>query len=233
MQSESKNIEALASALDLILPPRYLHASRMGTNQAEKLLPGEREAATTMKGRRYEEFSTSRILIRELLGVIAPIASHKNTEILPDRDGVPLWPSGFTGSISHSKGICAVVLGKKTAAKQSIGIDIETLGRLSREAKRRICSAAEQQRVEAFAAASGMDETNAYTLVFSAKEAYFKYLYPQTRQWLEFLDVELIGMNGDYLELDLKKSVCMDSLPTRRNVAYRFTKELAVTAVWG
>ena len=233
MPSGHPSTEELASALDLILPPRYLHATRQVSDKSGQLLPGEKHAARNMKGVRVEEFSTSRFLIRELLKVINPMTSNERVEILPDTDSVPQWPAGFTGCISHSKGICTVVIGKQTALNQSVGIDIEMLGRLSGGAKRRICSEAEQERIETFADVSKLKVQDLYTLVFSAKEAYFKYLFPQTRQWLEFLDVELHTINGEYLELESKKTVPASSPPEKRNVAFKFTQELVVTAVWG
>lgn len=233
MPSGRPDTEELASALDLILPPRYLHATRQVSDKANYLLPGEKNAAKNMTGVRLKEFTTSRFLIRELLNVINPMASNDGIEILPDADGVPQWPTGFTGCISHSKGICSVVVGKQTALNQSIGIDIEMLGRLSDSAKRRICSQAEQERIEAFAGASKLESQHLYTLIFSAKEAYFKYLFPKTRQWLEFLDVELRNINENYLELESKKPAPADSPPANRNVAYKFTHNLVATAVWG
>ena len=233
MQFVPQKIDELTSALDLILPPRFLHCSRQVSDCSMALLPDEQKVAETMKGSRLQEFSSARAMVRDLIQVLLPLQIDiRKHAILPDADGAPVWPSGLTGCISHSKGICSVVIAKSQSNTNAVGIDIETLGRLSEAAKRRICSPAEQQRVEAWAEQTNLKLQHLYTLVFSAKEAFFKYAYPSTRQWLEFKDVELNSIHVDHMELESKRIPSSTVLPLRRNVYYQFLNDMVVTAVW-
>ena len=222
--------DSLASAFDLILPASYLHATRQVGDRFHALSPEEQMIAEGMKGHRRAEFTTARVLIRELLKVMKPMGEDHDRAVLPDSDGCALWPEGITGSISHTRGFCTVALGKQRTGS-SLGIDIETRGRLSTEAKRKICSPEEQLRVEAFAPARHLSEQDVYTLIFSAKEAFFKYQFPRSRLWLEFQDVKMMQLDSDLVELHAPK---LDSseLPALRHVFYRFTPGHVATAVW-
>ncbi len=232
MASTSENIEAISSAFDLILPPSFLHDTRQVTNRWDELIQAEQRIASAMKGPRIEEFSTARVMAHELMKVSSPLSSQTTEAILRDNDGCALWPGNFTGNISHTKNICSVCIGKKRPDSHSVGIDIETLGRLSLESKRRISSPEEQKRVEAFADKRGLETRNAYTLIFSAKEAFFKYQFPNTRLWLEFQDVEVTNIDEETLEVSAPKLDSV-SLLSARKIFYQFTSAHVATAVWG
>lgn len=86
----------------------------------------------------------------------------------------PLWPPGFSGSITHTQGYCAAVAAPRTSV-QAIGIDAECRGALSERLIRRSCSAAELQTLQEMPAA----QRAAHAIVLlSAKESLFKCLFP-------------------------------------------------------
>lgn len=100
--------------------------------------------------------------------------------------GEPIWPAGVVGSITHTAGVAAAVVGRRTHF-DGLGLDIERVhASLSAPAAARVCTQRELEWVRR----EGGAEVRAL-MVFSAKEALFKALYPIERVWLEFHDAEL------------------------------------------
>jgi enterobactin synthetase component D len=99
----------------------------------------------------------------------------------------PVWPKGIVGSISHSGGL-AIAAVARSGALAAIGIDIEQTGAVASDVWADIFQESELVFV------NSLPETlrrQVATALFCLKEAYYKYQYPQTGQWLEFKDVEV------------------------------------------
>ena len=94
--------------------------------------------------------------------------------------GNPLWPEGFTGSISHSKGFCMAVVGRDENYR-SIGLDIELNGRIKPAAIERITHLIEKEFIG--------DDAVKGTLLFSLKEAFYKAQFALFEKPLGFKDV--------------------------------------------
>lgn len=105
--------------------------------------------------------------------------------ILVGLDRVPRWPNGVSGSISHSKGLCIASL-VKTVYVSAIGVDIERVDRLHE----RLWETVFVDDEIAFLKETGSDVQLA-TLIFSAKEAFYKMQYPVTGTWVGFQDVSV------------------------------------------
>ncbi|MFP4260901.1 MAG: 4'-phosphopantetheinyl transferase [Opitutales bacterium] len=97
-------------------------------------------------------------------------------------DHLPRWPAGFLGSISHSKGYCAALVGSRSDFC-GLGVDLEKTNRLSDQAMTRVLHPGE-------AAFAGGDQRLA-SLFFSAKEAFYKMQYPRWRTTANFQDLAL------------------------------------------
>jgi 4'-phosphopantetheinyl transferase EntD len=98
--------------------------------------------------------------------------------------GEPLWPDGIVGAISHSGDVAIAVVGYGREYA-GLGLDVEQLSPgLSAHASRLVSTGAEQAWL-----AGGPDYWR--TMLFSAKEAVFKALYPIEHIWLGFSDAEL------------------------------------------
>ncbi len=102
--------------------------------------------------------------------------------IVPDEDGVPLWPERCLGSISHSRGLCAAVAARADAYV-CLGLDLEKTNRLSAGAIKRVVHPGEAEWV-------GDDQARA-SLLFSAKEAFYKAQFPKWRSPGNFHDLSL------------------------------------------
>jgi 4'-phosphopantetheinyl transferase EntD len=99
--------------------------------------------------------------------------------------GEPVWPSGIVGSISHSGDLAIALVGRRQDYV-GLGIDVEQLARgPSLRAARLVCRPIEMDWV---LAGSGTERLG---MLFSAKEAVFKAVYPINQVWLGFADAEL------------------------------------------
>ena len=110
-------------------------------------------------------------------------------------DRAPRWPAGVVGSITHSHGQAAALVGT-AGLWRGLGIDLERL--LSPERSQRlrdeILTPAEQQRLVRLDPAL---HPWLISLTFSAKESLFKALYPLVGQRFYFQDAELLSWSRE------------------------------------
>ena len=88
--------------------------------------------------------------------------------------------SGCTGSITHTDSHAAVAVAN-SAEFLGIGIDMESVGAIEPSLLPKLLTRAEQANL------NGIDPT----LIFSAKEACYKLLYPIVGEYVDFLAVEV------------------------------------------
>jgi 4'-phosphopantetheinyl transferase EntD len=133
--------------------------------------------------KRRREFALGRAAARAALAKLdAPAVS-----IPANADRTPVWPAGFTGSITHCDGFCGAVVARSRDI-EGIGFDAETAGPLPEEARRIIYGPQEGAHFFALPMIAGLDWPK---LAFSAKEAFYKCFYPITHAPLNFRDVLL------------------------------------------
>ena len=145
--------------------------------------PDEWEDIAAAAPARQREFTAGRLLARalgETLG-LPPIPLRRA------EDRSPLWPADRTGSLSHCETLCAAAVGKRSAI-QSIGVDIETIGRVEQKLWPTLFT---EKEVDYFTLLAPEKVARETTLFFSAKEAFYKCQYPLTHQWVGFQDVEI------------------------------------------
>ena len=131
--------------------------------------------------RRRRFFALGRAAAREALAELGV----ERTPIGRGPGGEPLWPRGFVGAISHAGDLALVLVGRRSDYV-GLGVDVEEVARgPSPRAARLICRPHEMEWADVD---SG---TERLAMVFSAKEAVFKALYPIEQVWLGFSDAEL------------------------------------------
>lgn len=144
------------------------------------------------------EYLAGRVLFQQLL-------QHYQLpawQLLNTPAGAPVWPAGYTGSISHADGhaICCLV---PDNVYQAIGIDIES--KLSTdsctEIAPHILQPEEQNLVSQLNAVSYAE---ALTIAFSAKESLYKALYPQVQRFFGFEEAELTHLLADKQQFTLR-----------------------------
>jgi 4'-phosphopantetheinyl transferase EntD len=148
---------------------------------SQKLFDAEEETISKSALSRRMQFTAGRSCARAALSQLGVQAGP----LLADRDGVPVWPAGFLGSITHCADFCCAVIGRRFHF-QGLGIDAEPLQPISDELASWIASPNEL-------AGLGLPPTNTSWLnvIFSAKEAFYKAYFPNARVFLEFRDVEV------------------------------------------
>lgn len=127
-------------------------------------------------------------------------------------DRMPIWPLGFTGSISHTKGLAAAVVACR-ADYRSLGMDLERPLGDNECTNELICSIQTPAERERLALLHALTRGEALTLAFSIKESVFKALYPLVHTFFDFKDVELIqcdanGLASVSLRRDLNAEWC-------------------------
>lgn len=150
----------------------------------ELLLCGEEQAIERAVPKRRQQFAAGRVCARRALhrlGVDTPPA------ILRRDDRAPVWPKGFSGSISHTDSWCGVAVAPVEQAR-SIGLDVEQVGPLKDALIDKICTARERD----FLASLPLEDRGATAkLIFSAKECAYKCQYPLTETYFGFHAMEV------------------------------------------
>lgn len=101
----------------------------------------------------------------------------------------PAWPAGWVGSISHTQGICVVMLAS-TRDALSVGLDVEQATALNPELREMICRPEELEQIMRLRVEYGT--APAYEkLIFSAKESVHKTYFPLNHHTLDFLDARI------------------------------------------
>lgn len=139
------------------------------------LRPDERHAIATMVPTRQAEFATARACAH-----LAMAEFGIEGAVLRRDGGAPQWPSGVTGSISHTRGFCVAVA---TTGAHSIGIDVEEVDRMTLNIERRILVDAERSLLDAL---DDLDRRRRVATIFAAKEAFYKAHYEVDPRYLGF-----------------------------------------------
>lgn len=141
--------------------------------------------------KRQAEFIAGRLCARSVLGLQrvpeVPIAIGTHRE--------PLWPEGLIGSITHN-GQYAAAIACPSSELMGIGIDIETI--IKDDAQQAmvdlVVSAEEAGYLNL--TAGGLSFNCLLTLVFSAKESFFKAAFSQVREYFDFDAVKVVEIDA-------------------------------------
>ena len=185
--------EALA-----LFPPGVAGAELVRLEEAGPLLDAERASIAGAGASRLLEFATGRHCAREALRALgeAPVAVPRR------EDRQPVWPPGIVGSISHASGYCGAVVAR-TSTCLGLGFDVEEWGRMRPELWRRIATPPEREWLRAQA---GEAERWA-TLLFSAKETFYKAQYPRSASFLGFQAAAFHATGPGCFEIELLRDV--------------------------
>lgn len=170
----------------------------------------ERLAGAT--GLRQQEYLAGRRCAAEALRMLGD--AHWMVEIGTGAAGEPLWPAGYTGSITHTRGVAWSVVARSEDAA-GIGLDLEVLVDADRAARvSRLVLHACETRLKA----PGFGPSAVFTVAFSAKEALFKCLYPLVRRRFDYRDaaVRSIDVERRQVEIELLTNLGPDFPRGRR-----------------
>lgn len=149
--------------------------------------------------KRQSEYLAGRMLVRHLQQELGLACD----QVLPAADRSPQWPAGQSGAISHSGG--EVLVGLCARPEYSLGLDLEHYLEPAQLMGLRpfIASTAEQQWLVQQARSGHWSEAQLLTLLFAAKEALYKALYPDCRRIMEFSAAEVREISATQLSLVL------------------------------
>ena len=119
-----------------------------------------------------------RIVARALLAQLG----HPDAQVPKGATGQPIWPAGVVGSLAHDDEVAVAAVGLRRDFA-SIGIDVEPSSALPSGMLALIATPREHRVVDG-------DLVRA-RLLFAAKEAVYKAVYPVDALFLEFSDIEV------------------------------------------
>ena len=169
----------LVSALDALAPPGILIGHRLITpGDEDALLPQEARAfvSSVVKVRRAS--GAARIVARQLLAQLgyAPCAVPKAPS------GAPIWPAGVVGSLAHDSRVAVAAVGRCRDVA-ALGIDVEPAESLPSDLLDLVATPQEQLKLA--------DDPYQGRLLFAAKEAVYKAVYPLDQTFLDHHDVQI------------------------------------------
>jgi 4'-phosphopantetheinyl transferase EntD len=188
--------QSLQTAIDALSLPGILIGYRAISPGDEHALLSEEAAA----------FAKSVVAVRRASGAARIVARQLLAQIgldgcaLPKaRSGAPIWPNGIVGSISHDSRIAVAAIGWGRDFS-ALGIDVEPAEALPSELLDLVATPQERAKID-----GGPYDGR---LLFAAKEAVYKAVYPLDQTFLDHHDVEVsltdrqaIVRNGRVVEI--------------------------------
>lgn len=139
------------------------------------LWPEEEALVANASPARRDEFARGRTCARMALSKLDVSVGA----ILRD-ERMPAWPVSVAGSITHCPGLVAAVAMRRTSVF-AVGLDAEPVGRVTSHLARKVLAPPEED--------AGLSDSMKLTAVWCAKEAVYKCVYPNLRQFIDFRDV--------------------------------------------
>jgi len=181
-----------AARVEGLFPPGVIAFETRIGGTPEDLFPIEREHVIRAVDTRVAEFAAGRMCARAAMAVLG----LEPTPVPAGKDRAPIWPTGVVGTITHTDDYCVAVVGEATRFA-ALGIDAEAAGRLKPDLWHLTLHTEERK------ALLGMPEEAARaraTVLFSAKEAFYKCQYAMTKSWVGFEDV-IVKVEGDAFDV--------------------------------
>jgi 4'-phosphopantetheinyl transferase EntD len=181
MTGHAAGIRAL-TCLDALFPPGVMTVLSLNGEDAGEPAPAEMSFANGLAPRRQAEFRHGRSCARAALARMG----LGSVGIPAGRNREPLWPQGIVGSITHAGAAAAAAVGPASRF-DSLGLDLEPATELETDLRARVCRPEELGRLPVPPGLAGRQAK----LVFSAKEAAYKALWPLLRSFIEFHELEI------------------------------------------
>jgi len=153
------------------------------------MMPSDGDVLNLRRQQRRMQFDAGRQCAARLLASLGAAETTVGAGPL----GSPVWPRGFTGSITHKHDVLAVAVAR-TEAAASLGIDIEAW--VSDAVAADIEQVCLDEHEKALAAAAGVERAWFATVAFSAKEALYKCLFPTVGEFFDFSAARIVHLDA-------------------------------------
>ncbi len=177
------NPAELSADVRSLFPATVVAAELREPGDAALLLPAEAHFLGRAVPQRVQEFAAGRLCARRALAEFG--ITDFALRVAGDRQ--PIWPDWLTGSITHTAGFCAAVVGERRLFL-GLGLDCEAIGQVTAEIWPRLFGREESNWINSLAAP---ERAAAAAMIFTAKEACYKSQYPAVGDRLDFLDVRI------------------------------------------
>jgi len=178
-----------------LMPLEVSHAFRDDLLVQGIVLPKSVEGAVL---KRQCEYLAGRYCARVCLQKLSQEQGFAVSDIMvgTGKNREPLWPQGVIGSISHSNQFAITIVSHSAKSYLGLGVDIEE--QMKPDLALSLCEQIMSKREKLqFNHLSKICFEDFVSLVFSAKEALFKALFPTVGVYLEFDSSELIYLDQE------------------------------------
>ncbi len=167
-----------------LFPTSVAYAELSAESALEPLFAEEAAFIARAVDKRKHEFALGRACARRALAALGIPAQP----LVANQDRSVRWPTQAWGSVTHTEGFCAAVAALRSQVR-GVGIDAEQRGRVHEKLWSHIAN----EREIAWFRAAGSERAAAQraTLLFSAKEAFYKAQYCVSQTFVGFHEVEL------------------------------------------
>jgi 4'-phosphopantetheinyl transferase EntD len=224
------NEPILSATFAALFPAGAAAAELRGPGEAACLKPEEACSVERAVPKRVQEFAAGRQCARRALAELGRV----DVPIPAAHDRQPVWPAGVVGSITHTAGLCAAVVAEGTRLK-ALGVDTELSGAVKPELWQTICVADESVWIDTLPPS---ERAAAVTLLFSAKEAFYKCQYPLVGERLSFDDLSVTVLawgqsHGAFSVRPLRPSALFERIGAAQSLlgSYRFHEEFVSAGV--
>ena len=177
------NQAVLSADFKALFPDGVAAAELRGQGDVSLLLPVESAGLGRAVQTRVQEFAAGRSCARLAL---AQFGIH-DFPLAVRGDRQPAWPPSMVGSITHTAGLCAAVVGEASRFL-GLGLDCEVVGDVEPELWPKICVPRETAWLRSL---PPDEQARGSALIFAAKEAFYKCQYPAVGEFLSFHDIRL------------------------------------------
>lgn len=169
----------LQSAIDALALPGVAIAHRLiSPGDEDALTPEELRGISGSVVERRRASGAARIVARQLLRELG----YPESPLPRAASGAPIWPVGVTGSLAHDRRVAVAAVATRRDI-DALGIDIEPAELLPIDLLDIIATPDERPGIG--------DDLICGRLLFAAKEAVYKAVYPLDRIFLEHHDVQI------------------------------------------
>ncbi len=187
---------SLQTAIDALSLPGIAIGHRLiSPGDEHALMPGEAGAFAASVASVRRASGAARIVARQLLAQIG----YAECALPKAPSGAPIWPAGVVGSLAHDSRVAAAAVAIRRDFS-ALGIDVEPAEILPSELLDLVATPQERARIA--------DDPYRGRLLFAAKEAVYKAVYPLDETFLDHHDVQVdlagrsaIVRNGRVVEL--------------------------------